>query len=77
MLAAGGSKGELAVWDVEENETIAKHFTPTLDKTKVSTSVAATAEDEEEEEVSEEASDEEEQKKPRKKKPNPAKTEKK
>ena len=35
VLAAGGSKGELAVWDIEENETIAKHFAPFIDKTKM------------------------------------------
>lgn len=35
VLAAGGSKGELAVWDTEENEAIAKHFTPFLDKSKI------------------------------------------
>jgi len=26
VLAAGGSKGELAIWDTEENENIANHF---------------------------------------------------
>jgi periodic tryptophan protein 1 len=35
VLAAGGSKGEVAVWDIEENETISKHFTPYLDKATV------------------------------------------
>lgn len=35
VLAAGGSKGEIAVWDTEENETISKHFTPFLDKSRV------------------------------------------
>jgi len=62
VLAAGGSKGELAVWDVEENESIAKHFAPTLDKSKV---VEGVAEEEVEEEVSEEGSEEEEEKKPK------------
>lgn len=32
VLAAGGSKGEVAVWDTEENETLAAHFGSTLDK---------------------------------------------
>jgi periodic tryptophan protein 1 len=32
VLAAGGSKGELAIWDSEENETIAKHFGGRLNK---------------------------------------------
>jgi hypothetical protein len=35
VLAAGGSKGEVAVWDTEENENLSKHFTPFLDSTKV------------------------------------------
>ena len=35
VLAAGGSKGEVAVWDIEENDTISKHFTPFLDKSRV------------------------------------------
>lgn len=35
VLAAGGSKGELAVWDTEEQEKVATHFTPFLDKSKV------------------------------------------
>ena len=26
VLAAGGSKGEVAIWDTEESETIEKHF---------------------------------------------------
>ena len=26
VLAAGGSKGEVAVWDTEESEVIEKHF---------------------------------------------------
>lgn len=30
VLAAGGSKGELAIWDTEENANIAKHFSPSL-----------------------------------------------
>lgn len=32
VLAAGGSKGELAVWDTEESEKVKEHFTPFLDK---------------------------------------------
>ena len=35
VLAAGGSKGEIAVWDTEENEAISKHFESFLDKSKV------------------------------------------
>ncbi len=35
VLAAGGSKGEVAVWDTEENENLSKHFTPFLDTTKL------------------------------------------
>jgi hypothetical protein len=30
VLAAGGSKGEVAIWDTEESETIEKHFKPFL-----------------------------------------------
>lgn len=33
VLAAGGSKGEIAVWDTEENEKIKDHFAPFLDQT--------------------------------------------
>jgi hypothetical protein len=32
VLAAGGSKGELGVWDIEENDKIKDTFTPFLDK---------------------------------------------
>ena len=32
VLAAGGSKGEIAVWDTEENDNIAKHFGKHIDK---------------------------------------------
>ena len=35
VLAAGGSKGEIAVWDTEENENLSKHFTPFIDSTRV------------------------------------------
>ena len=35
VIAAGGSKGELAVWDTEENENVQKHFTPFIDPSKV------------------------------------------
>ena len=30
-MAAGGSKGEVAVWDTEESETVAAHFKTSLD----------------------------------------------
>lgn len=30
VIAAGGSKGELAIWDTEENAEISKHFGPSL-----------------------------------------------
>ena len=32
VLAAGGSKGEIAVWDTEESEKIKEHFAPFLEK---------------------------------------------
>jgi hypothetical protein len=32
VLAAGGSKGEIGIWDTEENEATSSHFTPFLDK---------------------------------------------
>lgn len=35
VLAAGGSKGEVAVWDTEEQEKIQQHFTPFLDKSRI------------------------------------------
>lgn len=33
VLAAGGSRGEVAVWDSEENDKVKEHFTPFLDST--------------------------------------------
>jgi hypothetical protein len=35
VLAAGGSRGEIAVWDTEENENLQKHFTPFIDQSKI------------------------------------------
>ena len=35
VLAAGGSKGEVAIWDTEEQEAISQHFSPFLDKTRL------------------------------------------
>lgn len=32
VLAAGGSKGEIAIWDTEESEAVEKHFKPFLSK---------------------------------------------
>jgi len=32
VLAAGGSQGEVAIWDTEESETIKEHFKPHLSK---------------------------------------------
>jgi periodic tryptophan protein 1 len=48
VLAAGGSKGELAVWDTEENENLSKHFTPFIDPTKVAGKVVESDSDDEE-----------------------------
>jgi len=31
VLAAGGSKGEVAIWDCEESEAIKSHFSANLD----------------------------------------------
>jgi periodic tryptophan protein 1 len=31
VLAAGGSNGELAIWDIEESTEISDHFKPSLD----------------------------------------------
>lgn len=47
VVAAGGSKGELAVWDTEENENVQKHFTPFIDPTKVHQQPIADDSDEE------------------------------
>jgi len=69
VLAAGGSKGEVAVWDTEESEALSKHFTPFLDNNKV-TELGGTIdkdEDIEENEDEEADSDEEESKKSKKK----------
>jgi periodic tryptophan protein 1 len=62
VLAAGGSKGEVAVWDIEESETIAKHFTPFLDKSTLAAS--GFEEESEEEEDGEEEDSDEDKKKP-------------
>ena len=35
VLAAGGSKGELAIWDVSENENILTHFGPYLNHSNI------------------------------------------
>ena len=61
MLAAGGSKGEVAVWDTEENETIATHFASAIDKSRI------VEQEESEEEEEEESDDGEERKKSSKK----------
>ena len=57
VLAAGGSKGELAVWDTEENDKVKEYFTPFLDKRFARQS--AEEQDEEEEEKQMEDDDEE------------------
>lgn len=31
VLAAGGNKGEVAIWDTEESDTVAKHFKGMMD----------------------------------------------
>lgn len=61
VLAAGGSKGEVAVWDTEENEILAAHFGSTLDKSCIP------EEDADIEDVASEESSEEELKKEEKK----------
>lgn len=68
VLAAGGSKGEIAVWDTEEDEKISKHFAPHLDKSLVPEDVAA-EEEEEEVENAEEDMESEDEKEIKKKKP--------
>lgn len=67
VLATGGSKGELAIWDIEESETISKHFTPFLDKSKVPDE-SVLDDDEEEADMGEDESDEEQEKKKQAKK---------
>ena len=32
MLACGGSKGEIAIWDVSESKKVEEHFKPNLIK---------------------------------------------
>lgn len=48
VLAAGGSKGEIGVWDTEESDVIGKHFATTLDKSTLATAVEEESEEEEE-----------------------------
>jgi WD40 repeat protein len=62
VLAAGGSKGEVAVWDTEENDSIGKHFASFLDKTRIPEVVSEDSQSEEDKE-----SDDEEEKKRAKK----------
>jgi WD40 repeat protein len=62
VLAAGGSKGEVAVWDIEENDTIGKHFTPFLDKSRVPVQIENES-DEEDKQSNDDDSDKEEKKK--------------
>lgn len=59
VLAAGGSKGELAVWDTEENENLQKHFTPFIDPTKVQQKPFDEESDEEVKSGDEDSSDDE------------------
>jgi WD40 repeat protein len=59
VLAAGGSKGEVAVWDTEESEGISKTFGGSIDK---STLVETPIEEEEEEDEEQESSDDEDKK---------------
>jgi periodic tryptophan protein 1 len=59
VLAAGGSKGEVAVWDTEESEGISKTFGGSIDK---STLVETPIEEEEEEDEEQESSDDENKK---------------
>eukprot|EP00347_Sterkiella_histriomuscorum_P014628 403360154 len=59
VLAAGGSKGELAVWDTEESDKIKEHFTPFIDSKYQK---AKNDEEEEEVEMAGDESDEEEKK---------------
>lgn len=67
VLAAGGSKGEIAVWDTEESESVAKHFSSFLDKTLVPEDIVD--DDEMDDEVMDDSSDDgEEVKKSEKKK---------
>lgn len=63
VLAAGGSKGEVAVWDTEESEAIAKHFS--IDKTLASEVMIEESDEELDDE--EESEEKEEAKKPSKK----------
>ena len=61
-MAAGGSKGEVGIWDVEENEAISTHFTPYLDKTRVGEEPVDDEMEEEEKGGDSDDSDEEEKK---------------
>jgi periodic tryptophan protein 1 len=62
VLAAGGSKGEVAIWDTEESDAISKHFTPFLDRSKILEPEL----DDSEEEDKDSDSDGEERKRPKK-----------
>ena len=55
VLAAGGSKGEIAVWDIEENEQVKTHFSTSLRKDVV---IDEPEEDEEDNFMDEEDDDE-------------------
>lgn len=79
VLAAGGSQGELAVWDTSESETIEKHFKGFLKegsykKEDYNINDANVAHDDEYESMSDD-SDEGEKKKKKKKKDKKSKKE--
>lgn len=65
VLAAGGSKGEVAIWDTEESVEIEKHFKPQLSKDAPVEPKAVAVEDDGNEDFEDISSEEE---KPKKKK---------
>ncbi len=59
MLAAGGSKGEVAIWDTEESAEVESHFRPYLDKNAPEQPKAVVVEDDGNEDFEDVSSEEE------------------
>ena len=70
VLAAGGSKGEVAVWDTEESDVVADHFRITLDPSAPKEPKAIVVEDDGNEDFEDISDGEQEKKKKKKSKKN-------
>ncbi len=69
-MAAGGSKGEVAVWDTEESDSVATHFKSYLDPNAPKEPKAVAVEDDGNQDFEDISDDEQEKKKKKKSKKN-------